>query len=344
MPAASNPTERSERPGPPEPPYLRIVAEIRRRVTDGELAPGDPVPSVRQIAREWGVAHATATKALNTLRQQGVVRAEPRVGTVVAEGVHRPTAANTPTAAGSPAPRRAPAAEPELTRDRVVRAAIEIADAEGLAGLSMRVVAARLGVATMSLYRHVDGKDDLVQLMIDAVYGELRHPEPPPSGWRRRLEVGARELWALHRRHPWLAQPHVLTRPLPLPNIIRAAEWMLAALDGLGLDPTTMVDLHVLVHSFVQGLGANLEHEAQAAAVTGLTEDEWMDRQLPAFADLVATGRYPVFGSVLRAFARTGYDLDLDTVFELGLRALLDGHARVIEERAGQRTRRHSSE
>ncbi|SHF14670.1 TetR/AcrR family transcriptional regulator C-terminal domain-containing protein [Streptoalloteichus hindustanus] len=319
-----------------EPPYLRIVAEIRRRIVEGDLAPGDPVPSTRQVAREWGVAHATATKALNTLRQQGFVRTEPRIGTVVAESGRRPEAAGPGGSGGSPsrAPRRAPVADPdhELTRERVVRAAIEIADAEGLAGLSMRAVAARLGVGTMSPYRHVAGKDDLVRLMIDAVFGELRYSERPPPGWRERVETGARELWALHRRHPWLAQRHLLTRPLALPNVVAGAEWMIGALDGLGLDPTTMVNLHVLVHAFVQGLAANLEQEAQAEAATGLTEDEWMDSQQRAFADLVASGRYPVFGSVMASFAETGYDLDLDVLFELGLRALLDGHARVIED------------
>lgn len=68
-----------------EPPYQRIVADLRRRITDGELRPGDRVPSTRQLAIRWGVALATATKALTTLRQEGLVRAEARVGTVVAQ-------------------------------------------------------------------------------------------------------------------------------------------------------------------------------------------------------------------------------------------------------------------
>ncbi|WP_037892225.1 GntR family transcriptional regulator, partial [Streptomyces sp. Tu 6176] len=67
-----------------EPPYLRIAAEIRRRIADGELAPGERVPSTRRIAEQWGVALATATKALTTLRLEGLVEARPRAGTVVA--------------------------------------------------------------------------------------------------------------------------------------------------------------------------------------------------------------------------------------------------------------------
>ncbi|WP_241777660.1 GntR family transcriptional regulator, partial [Streptomyces sp. CT34] len=67
------------------PPYRRIVQEIRGRIDAGELAPGDRVPSTRRITREWGVAMATATKVLTALRQEGVVRTVPGVGTVVAE-------------------------------------------------------------------------------------------------------------------------------------------------------------------------------------------------------------------------------------------------------------------
>ena len=67
-----------------EPPYLRIVAGLRQQIADGHLAPGDRLPSIRRIAKDWGVALATATKALTVLREQGVVHARPRVGTVVA--------------------------------------------------------------------------------------------------------------------------------------------------------------------------------------------------------------------------------------------------------------------
>ncbi|WP_143676170.1 GntR family transcriptional regulator, partial [Streptomyces milbemycinicus] len=83
-------------PPEPDPPYLRIVTEIRRRIADGELAPGGRVPSTRQIAKEWGVALATATKALTTLRLDGLVEARPRVGTVVATQTPAPSARRTP--------------------------------------------------------------------------------------------------------------------------------------------------------------------------------------------------------------------------------------------------------
>ncbi|MFF5129355.1 TetR/AcrR family transcriptional regulator C-terminal domain-containing protein [Streptomyces syringium] len=305
-----------------EPPYLRIVAEIRRRIADGELAPGERVPSTRQIAGEWGVALATATKALTTLRLGGLVETRPRIGTVVAG-----------TAPAAPARRRpSPVAEPEqeLSLDRIVRTAMEIADAEGLSALSMRGVAARLGVAAMSTYRYVPSKEDLVLHMADAAFGEQSYPADAPEDWRTRVELGARTLWSLYRKHPWLAQLGSLTRPLLVPHLMVHGEWMLGALDGHGLAPTTVFDIHVLLYSHVHGLAGHLELEAHAAASTGQSEDQWMDSRAPALQGLVESGRFPAFAKVVGSFT-DGYDLNLDALFEFGLKALLDGLTSLIE-------------
>ncbi|MFC4609329.1 TetR/AcrR family transcriptional regulator C-terminal domain-containing protein [Streptomyces maoxianensis] len=313
----TKPTDASD-----QPPYLRIAAGIRRRISDGELASGDRVPSTRQIAKDWGVALATATKALTTLRLEGFVETRPRTGTVVAG-----TAPSTPPRKHSSP---APAPEQELTLDRIVRTAFDIADAEGLSALSMRGVAARLGVAAMSPYRYVPSKDDLVLLMADAAFGEETYPADVPEGWRSRIELGARILWTLYRRHPWLAQLGSLTRPLLVPNLMVHGEWMLSALDGHGLDPTTLFDIHVLIYSHVQGLAVHLEWEAHAEASTGQSEDQWMDSRAPALQELVESGRFPTFTKVVGAF-NDGYDLRLDALFESGLKALLDGLTPIVE-------------
>ncbi|WP_219510309.1 GntR family transcriptional regulator [Nonomuraea ceibae] len=295
-------------------PYQQIVDDLRRRIDDGELAPGDRVPSTRQIAMKWGVALATAAKALATLGHEGLVEARPRSGTVVADRAQR----------------RRPQGEQGLTRERVVAAAMEIADAEGLAVLSMRGVAARLGVSAMSPYRYVGGKEELVTLMADAAYGDAEWPETLPEGRRDRIELIARLLWRVHRRHPWLAHVTPLNRPLPLPNLMVYAESLLAALDGLGLGSVTMLNLQVLVFSHVQGLAANLEHEAQVQAATGVSDQEWVDARMSAL-DL---RRMPTFAKVLAGLPSEGYDLDLDAFFEFGLQPLLDGIDRLIERSA----------
>ncbi|MEU3408573.1 TetR/AcrR family transcriptional regulator C-terminal domain-containing protein [Streptomyces sp. NPDC006670] len=305
-----------------DPPYLRIVAAIRRRIADGELAPGDRVPSTRQIAGEWGVALATATKALTTLRLEGLVEARPRIGTVVA--------GTAPAAPSRRRPSPVPDPEQELSLDRIVRTAIDIADTEGLPALSMRGVAARLGVAAMSTYRYVPSKDDLILLMADTAFGEESYPANAPEEWRSRIELGARTLWALYRKHPWLAQIGALTRPLLVPNLIVHGEWALRALDGHGLDPTQLFDIHVLLYSHVQGLAVHLEMEAHAEAATGQSEDQWMDSRTPALRELVESGRFPTFTKVVGAF-EDGYDLRLDALFEFGLKALLDGLTSIVE-------------
>ncbi|MFI8943654.1 TetR/AcrR family transcriptional regulator C-terminal domain-containing protein [Streptomyces syringium] len=310
-----------------EPPYMRIVAEIRRRIADGELAPGDRVPSTRQVAGEWGVALATATKALTTLRLGGLVETRPRIGTVVAGTAPAAPARRRP----SPAPEPEQEQEQELSLDRIVRTATEIADAEGLSALSMRGVAARLGVAAMSTYRYVPSKEDLVLHMADAAFGEESYPADAPEDWRTRIELGTRTLWSLYRKHPWLAQLGSLTRPLLVPNLMVHGEWMLGALDGHGLDPTTLFDIHVLLYSHVQGLAGHLEMEAHAEASTGQSEDQWMDSRAPALQGLVESGRFPTFAKMVGSFT-DGYDLNLDALFEFGLKALLDGLTPLIEK------------
>ncbi|MFF5172987.1 TetR/AcrR family transcriptional regulator C-terminal domain-containing protein [Micromonospora sp. NPDC000089] len=291
-----------------EPPYRRIAAEIRRRIDGGQLRPGDPVPSARQLTREHQVALATASRVLAVLREEGVVLTRPGAGTVVA-------------------PRRAarPVPDPRLSRDRVVGTAIALADAGGLAAVSMRAVAAQLGVATMSLYRHVRGRGELVGLMADAALADLL-PPTRPAGWRAQLELLARVQWAAYRRHRWL--PHVIsmTRPQPLPRAMAHTEWALRATAGLGLDRHTRWHLAITLMAFVRGAATGLEAEAQAEQDTGLTDEEWVESHEPALRRMMP-GRYPT----LATLAEEGdVDLTLDGIVEFGLARLLDGYAAVI--------------
>lgn len=300
------------------PPYARIVEDIKRRIADGKLRAGDRVPSTRQLARDWGVALATAAKALTLLAQEGVVVAEPRVGTVVAESHVRK-----PRTAGS---------DKDLTRDRIVRTAIEIADADGLSELTMRGLAGRLGVATMSLYRHVGSKDDLVLLMIDHVIREYPLPEGPTPGWRAALEVSARLQWAACCAHPWMAMTTSLTRPLPSASLLKHTEWVMAALEGTRLDATAKMHVHTLVYSYVQGIAANIELEQRARAATGLTADEWMTAQEDYMTQITGSGGAPAFTKLIGELGGD-FDLDLDRLFEFGLSPLLDGLTRLVEGR-----------
>ncbi|MFC8127480.1 TetR/AcrR family transcriptional regulator C-terminal domain-containing protein [Streptomyces sp. NPDC057302] len=309
---------------PEQPPYARIAAEIRRRIETGELRPGERVPSTRQIALRWGVATATATKALSALRQDGLVRAVPGVGTVVS-----PSSASVPrpSRSGRNAARTAGADTPdEAVRAGIVRAAIRIADTEGLTALTMRRIATEQDVATMSLYRHVRNKDELVALMADAAFAEEPLPEPQ-EGWRAQLEHCARTQWKLYRAHPWLARTMSLSRPVLAPNGMLHIDRALRALDGHGLDDNAMLHTAITLFGYVRGTAADLEAEVQASRDTGISGEEWLEDQEEAMNALLAGGALPAFAAIRR---RPGVDISVQSLFEYGLGRLLDGVALLI--------------
>lgn len=301
-----------------DPPYLRIAAELRRRIDSGELVPGDRVPSTRRITQEWGVAMATATKALAALNQEGLVRAVPGVGTVVAEPAG-PRGRDTAPGEG-------------LSRERVVRAAIALADAEGLGALSMRRVATEFGTSTMALYRHVPSKGELVRLMSETVFaGAPSGPEP--VGWRPRLRREIRWLWTRYERHPWLARAMAgLTRPMAAPHAMSYTERTLGTMRGLGLTPHAMIHIHLSLFGYAQGVAMAVELESQARQDTGLTAEQWMAANETRLDSVQLTGAYPVMSNL---FGDEEFDLELGTLFEFGLERMLDGIESLIERSPG---------
>ena len=282
-----------------------IVAELRQRIVSGKLQPGDRVPSARQIMRKWGVAIATATKVLATLQQEGLVRASPGVGTVVAG--------------------------PDLSKARIVDAAIAIADREGLAAVSMRRLATELRVATMSLYRHVPSKEELVLVMLDAVFREEALPSKRPRGWRAKLDLLARVQWAIYRRHKWMAATISLTRPVLVPNGMKHTEWALEATDGVVGDAAQQLLVALTLFGFVRGLAASLETETYAEQDTGMSSDDHIEAQTREFEAIVASGAFPM---LTRVSAVPDLDVGLDALFEFGLARVLDGIERMVEPRA----------
>ncbi|MET9721510.1 TetR/AcrR family transcriptional regulator C-terminal domain-containing protein [Streptomyces zaomyceticus] len=320
-------------PVPPEPPYLAIAAELRRRVRTGELSPGDRFPSTRAITRDWGVAMATATKALAVLRQEGLARPEPGVGTVVVSPAPRatrgPGTTRGPEAAGEGATTPASAS---LAREQIVAASLELADAEGLNALTMRRVATTLGVSTMALYRHVPGKAELVRLMTDAACGEVPLG-PVPAHWRTGLEQGARWLRAVYARHRWMAHAMAsFTRPVATPNAMAYTEWVLRAMRGTPLTQDQKLHTHLVIFAYVQGLSMADDLEEQARQDSGISDGEWMEQNEPRFDAIQSAGSYPELASVTSG---GGFGLDLRTLFEFGLGRTLDGIASMIDETSG---------
>jgi len=179
----------------------------------------------------------------------------------------------------------------------------------------------------MALYRHVPGKEELTLAMIDTAIGEVRLPPQPPASWRAALELVARLEWRAFQRHPWLAPSLSLTRPQMAPNAMRITEWVLAVFDGTPLTMPERLYIQILLFSFVRGVASALEPEAEAVQETGMTNEQWMATQEPAF--LAKIDEMPHF----RELAAQEFDFDLTTLFEFGLGRLLDGLVPYIERR-----------
>ncbi|UBU18459.1 TetR/AcrR family transcriptional regulator C-terminal domain-containing protein [Nonomuraea gerenzanensis] len=107
-------------------------------------------------------------------------------------------------------------------------------------------------LATMALYRHLEAKAELTQLIADAAFAEIDYPEPPP-GWRSHLRVAAHLQWTAYQRHPWLPRLVSITRPAALPGQLAYGVWTLRALDGLGLDPVTRMHVYGTIVNYVRG-------------------------------------------------------------------------------------------
>jgi DNA-binding transcriptional regulator YhcF (GntR family) len=296
----------------------RQIAEVlRRRIATGALGPGDALPSVRALSRRWQVAPGTAARALQVLVHEGLAKAVPKSGVRVLGATLSD--------------------DRVLSRERIVAAAIRLADQAGLEAFSVRALAEVLGAAPMSLYRHVENKEQLVWLMVEAAFAEEALPQVEGVGWREGLERASRQEWRVMRRHPWLARAVSITRPGTQPTALAFADRVMQALEGTALNGGEKLQLHVLLHGFVQGLAVNVEAEVQARSESGIDEAAFMRGQEAAFAEIAASGRFPFFARML-ATIPSDFDLDVDVLFEHGLAALLRGVAPAVE--GGRRKRR----
>jgi AcrR family transcriptional regulator len=243
------------------------------------------------------------------------------------------------------ADRRRGAAKQALSLERIVAAAIEVADAEGLAGLSMARVAEKLGCATMSLYRHVPSKDDLQVFMMDAAPGEPPDLALADGDWRAGLERWAHALRAVYLRHPWVLQITGTSPPLE-PGQLAWLDRGLAALRSTRLRPAEKLSVIMFLLYYVRG-------EAQLAAgrARGGPPDAASDREVLAryggmLAQLIDPERFPALGEAIAAgvFDPARDDTGASQHFEFGLARVLDGIAALegAAPASGQRRRRTS--
>jgi AcrR family transcriptional regulator len=219
----------------------------------------------------------------------------------------------------APARRQPP---PAFSREEITRAAIDLADRGGLQAVSMRRIAVRIGSAPTSLYWYVSDKNELYELMADAVIGEIELPGRPSGDWRADLASIAWATLATGRRHPWFAQLGI--HPVPGPQTIRYAQAATRSLESLGLEEAAEINILAALNNYIYGF---LQREMAWRQLTSRTG--------PATAGSATSlaGRAPQGGRALTATslaARTR--LAGEESFAFGLNLLLDGIAALVAQ------------
>jgi AcrR family transcriptional regulator len=224
-----------------------------------------------------------------------------------------------------------------LSRAEIISAAIAVADDEGPEALSMRRIARELRVGAMSLYWHIASKEELLDLMLEAIEGELEVPEPS-GDWQADLRVFARSARASLRRHRW-AMEFIGGRPPSGPNDARHLEGMLALFDGLDLDVRLPIDILMTVGTYVNGAVLRETQEMRGdrdreKLEAGRTPEEIEAERERYAAFFASSGRYPRIQRLVSQNIDPDAAETRDDRFEWGLDCLLAGIAARIGQNA----------
>lgn len=210
---------------------------------------------------------------------------------------------------------------PPLARDRILAAAMEVADERGLGAITMREVASRLGVEAMSLYNHVANKDDILDGIADLVASQFDLPEDV-AHWREAMRRRALSAHAVFRRHPW-APLLFDSRETSGPARLHYYDWVLGKLMTAGFSVDDSARAFSLLDSYIYGFGVqrfNLSPDGDASP----------EEMAEAILAAVPTEEYPHLHRMASHAMRVGYDADAD--FEFGLEIILDGLERVLKK------------
>lgn len=212
-------------------------------------------------------------------------------------------------------PRRGP--RPSLSLPLIAAAAIEIADTEGIGGVSMPRLARRVGLTTMALYRYVPGKDELVDLMVDTAIGDPPGPaRTTDADWRRGLHDWAGQAWAGFRQHPWLIEATVRRR-LMGPNELGWLDRAVGLLDGTGLSGPERLDAVLVLVGHVRSMA---QYAANRAHGGGAAADDWNAATVRLVSQY--SERYPALQSAVEDGALSPEDRN---GLEFGIQRILDG-------------------
>jgi AcrR family transcriptional regulator len=229
-------------------------------------------------------------------------------------------------------PPRTRSGQPTLSRDQIVKAAIELLDAEGPTGLSMRKLGTRLGAGATSMYWHVANKDELLELAVDEVMGEAYVPEVGDTSWRVGLSVWANGMHAMLLRHPWVTGL-LGTQPTIGPNAMRMGERAITLLTAAGFEGLEITHVISLVNAHALGSAATQNAVIRATRQAGISM-AGLAAQMESYLDRLAPD-HPNYDKWRRE--NSGSTLDpvkiWDEGFAFGLDRILDGLSLWLESK-----------
>lgn len=214
-----------------------------------------------------------------------------------------------------------------LSIERIVETGIEIADEGGLESVSMSAIAGRLDFTTMSLYRYVTAKDELIVLMGEQAYGVPSEFPDPPLPWREGLRRLAAELFAAYSEHPWLIDVPIDGIPVT-PNQLSWLDQGLACLGETGLSSEERVAITLMLSGFSRWKATVYRGYQMASVSSGSTPDQLDASVNEMMRELITEDRFPALASAVQAGA---FAPDASDPFDYALELFLNGVAETLQ-------------
>lgn len=231
-------------------------------------------------------------------------------------------------------PTRGP--KPAFTPDDVVQAAIQIAEADGLAAVTMSAVSAQLGYTTMAIYRYFPNKDALLDAIVDAAMGAPPRARGPRVGWRAAIARWAHAKRAMLISRPWLAELPFVAAPHG-PNWLSWVEAVVEPLSRIGLSAVDTGEMLSVIDGYTRGASDTAISLARARA-RGTSDAEWTAAVGADLGRAIGDLRFPAFAALITA-PSGGHPRTMEESFEFGLQRVLDGVERFVESTRPEATR-----
>ncbi len=223
-------------------------------------------------------------------------------------------------------PTRGP--KPAFTPDDVVQAAIRIAEADGLAAVTMHAVSARLGYTTMAIYRYFPNKDALLDAIVDAAMGSPPRAREPRGDWRADVARWSHAKRAMLCARPWLAELPFVAAPHG-PNWLSWVEAVVEPLSRIGLNPVDTGEMLSVIDGYTRGASDTAISLARARA-RGTSDAEWTAAVGADLGRAIGDPRFPAFAALITA-PSGGHPRTMEESFDFGLQRVLDGIERFVE-------------